>query len=269
MAHRCTGGDPQPRRLSVTGTWVVDLDGVVWLADRPIPGSVEAVARARAAGVRLLFVTNNSSLTVEEYLDKLAGMSIPTVAADLVTSAQAAAGLLPAGSSAVLCAGAGVRQALGERGVEIRPAGPADTVVVGWHRDFDFDGLANACRAVWGGARLVATNADATYPTPDGLLPGAGSILAAVEKATGVKAEVAGKPEPPVVALLKERAQGPVALVVGDRLDTDGLLAQRLGVPFALVLSGVSKQEPGPGQPPAAHVEPDLAHLVAALVGSR
>ena len=248
-------------------TWVVDLDGVIWLADHPIPGSAEAVARARSAGIRLLFVTNNSSLTVDDYREKLGRFSIPTPAADIVTSAQAAASLLEPGSSAVLCAGDGVRHALAEREVEIRVAGPADTVVVGWHRDFDFAGLTTACRAVWGGARLVATNGDATYPTPDGLLPGAGSILAAVEKATAVKAEVAGKPEAPVVELLKERAGGPVALVVGDRLDTDGLLAQRLGVPFGLVLSGISKQKPGQGQPPAAHVEPDLTGLVAAVVG--
>lgn len=243
--------------------WVLDLDGVVWLADRPIPGSVEAVNQARAAGVRILFVTNNSSLRVGEYLQKLEGMGLPTDPRDLVTSAQAAATLLPAGSTALACAGGGVVEALEETGVSVRAEAPVDSVVVGWHRDFDFDGLNLAAQAVWGGARLVATNADATYPTPEGLLPGAGSILAAVETATGTKAEVAGKPHQPVVDLLRHRA-GTIDLVVGDRLDTDGLLARRVGVDFGLVLTGVTRQAPPPGADAPQVVARDLAGIVAA-----
>ena len=243
--------------------WVLDLDGVVWLADRPIPGSVEAVNQARSSGVRIVFVTNNSSLRVGEYLQKLEGMGLPTEPQDLVTSAQAAATLLQAGSTALACAGGGVVEALEEVGVAVRPEAPVDSVVVGWHRDFDFDGLNRAAQAVWGGARLVATNADATYPTPDGLLPGAGSILAAVEKATGTQAEVAGKPHQPVVDLLRQRA-GAIDLVVGDRLDTDGLLARRLGVDFGLVLTGVTREAPPPGPDAPAEVQRDLAGIVAA-----
>ena len=251
--------------MSVSGEcWVLDLDGVVWLADHPIPGSPEAVERARRAGVRILFVTNNSSMTVVDYLAKLAGMGVPTEAEDLVTSAQAAATLIEPGSTALSCAGAGVAEALAERGVEVRGEGPVDTVVVGWHRDFDFAGLNRACQAVWGGARLVATNADATYPTPDGLLPGAGSILASVEFATGTKATVAGKPHQPVVDLLRARA-GAISLVVGDRLDTDGLLAKRLGVTFGLVLTGVTEHAPAPD--PMMSVAADLEEIVAARQG--
>ena len=111
--------------------WVVDLDGVIWLADRPIPKGDEAVARARARGVRLLFVTNNSSLTVGEYVVKLRGMGIDVPPEDIVTSAQAAAGLLEPGSSAVVCAGGGVTEALERRGVETRGEGPADALVMG------------------------------------------------------------------------------------------------------------------------------------------
>ena len=243
--------------------WVLDLDGVVWLADRPIPGSVDAVNRARASGVRVIFVTNNSSLRVGEYLQKLAGMGLSTEPQDLVTSAQAAATLVAGGSTALACAGGGVVEALEEAGVALRDQGPVDSVVVGWHRDFDFDGLSRAAQAVWGGARLIATNADATYPTPDGLLPGAGSILASVETATGAKAEVAGKPHQPIVNLLRQRA-GTVDLVVGDRLDTDGLLARRLQVDFGLVLSGVTRQAPPPGDDAPKVVAEDLAGIVAA-----
>lgn len=247
--------------------WVVDLDGVIWLADRPIPHGDDAVARARAGGVRLLFVTNNSSLTVGQYVEKLEGMGIDVPPDDIVTSAQAAAGLLEPGTSAVICAGDGVTEALGERGVEVRAEGPADALVIGWHRDFDFARLTVACRAVWGGASFLATNRDATYPTPDGLLPGAGSLVAAVAFATGAEPTVAGKPNQPVAELLLARAGGRVDLVVGDRLDTDGLLARRLGVPFGLVLSGVTREHSKEGQVAPAHVAADFAGLVQAVAG--
>ena len=261
-----------PRIAAPSAVWVVDLDGVVWLADQPIPGGPEAVARARARGVRMLFVTNNSSMTIDQYVAKLAGMSIDVPPADLVTSAQAAASLLTPGSSAVVSAGPGVSEALGARGVEVRDDGAADALVVGWHRDFDFADLTRACRAVWSGARFLATNNDATYPTPDGLLPGAGALVAAVARATGSEPTVAGKPHQPVADLLLERAGGRVDRVIGDRLDTDGLLAQLLGVPFGLVLSGVTRDRPrpgeaGPDQVAADHVAPDLLRLVAALEG--
>ena len=249
----------------VRSVWVVDLDGVIWLSDQVIPGSPEAVAAARAAGVRLLFVTNNSSMTVGQYADKLAGMGIETPEDDIVTSAQAAASLLTPGTSALVCAGDGVREALARQGVTARDEGPADAVVVGWHRDFDFSRLTAACRAVWGGARLVATNRDATYPTPDGLLPGAGAIVASVSVATATEPEVAGKPHPPIVAALTARAGQAVDLVVGDRLDTDGQLARRMGVPFGLVLSGVTRSHPQEGDVRPAHVAPDLRALVAAI----
>ncbi|MBO0893606.1 MAG: HAD-IIA family hydrolase, partial [Acidimicrobiales bacterium] len=197
-------------------SWVLDLDGVVWLSDQPLPGAADAVSRLRSAGKRVIFLTNNSALTVAEYLKKLDGVGIPAEAADLVTSAQAAAGLLEAGERALVCAGEGVIEALDERGVELVDRSPADVVVVGFHRDFDFARLATATTAVLGGARLIGTNDDATYPTPDGPLPGAGSLLAAVAYASGATPTVAGKPYQPVADLLHRRVGGPVELMVGD-----------------------------------------------------
>ncbi|HZT65983.1 MAG TPA: HAD-IIA family hydrolase [Acidimicrobiales bacterium] len=244
--------------------WVVDLDGVIWLADQPIPGSAEAVAALRQRGVRLVFVTNNSSLRVADYVAKLAGMGVDAAPEDVLTSAQAAASLLEPGTSAVVCGGPGVTEALEERGVEPRRDGPADAVVVGWHRDFDFARLTAAATAARAGARLIGTNQDATYPTPDGLLPGAGSILAAVEVAAGVEATVAGKPHPPIIELLRQRA-GPIELVVGDRLDTDGALARALDAPFGLVLSGVTRQAPEGSDQRPAHVAVDLRALAAQI----
>jgi 4-nitrophenyl phosphatase len=235
-----------------TGTWVIDLDGVIWLAQEPIAGSAEAVARLRAAGIGVLFATNNALPTLSDLVDQLARVGIAAQHGDILTSAQAAASMLAAGSRAVVCAGGGVVEALAEQGVAIVPEGPSDAVVVGLTRDFDFDMLATAVTAVRGGARLIGTNEDATYPTPGRLLPGAGALLAAVATAAGVSPEVAGKPHEPIVALLGTRAPD-ASLVVGDRPSTDGLLARRLGVGFALVRSGVT----GPRDTPTA-VEPDI-----------
>ena len=247
------------------GTWVLDLDGVVWLSGEAIPGSAGAVEALRQRGSRVLFATNNASPTVGELVDRLAHAGIEADPSDVVSSPQAATGLLDPGSSVLLLGGAGAAEALEHAGMTIVAEGPADAVVVGWTRDFDFDRLAAASGAVRAGARLVGTNEDATFPTPDGLLPGAGSLLAAVATASGTRPVVAGKPHQPMAELIRRRA-GDVAAVVGDRPSTDGLLAQRLGVPFGLVLSGVtpSVDDIGPDDPEAAAVAADLGHLVAA-----
>lgn len=241
--------------------WLLDLDGVVWLADVPIAGGADAIAALRARGERVVFLTNNSSATVGEYLAKLGGMGIPTTPDDLITSAQAAASLLEPGMTAVVCAGPGVDEALTERGVHTIRAGRADAVVVGWHRDFDYARLTAAFASVEAGARLIGTNDDATYPMPEGLVPGGGAILAAVAYATGVTPVVAGKPNEPVARLVGDRVPD-ASIMVGDRPSTDGLLARRIGVPFALVLSGVTKPGEEPADPPADRVAPDLKSLV-------
>lgn len=247
-------------------TWLLDLDGVVWLADDPIPGSAGAVAELRSRGQRVVFLTNNSSATVAEYLAKLARVGVETDARDLITSAQAAASLVERGETALVCAGPGVDEALAARGVRTVRDGKADAVVVGWHRDFDFGRLTAAFDAVAGGARLIGTNDDATYPTPSGPLPGGGSILAAVAYASGVEPVVAGKPFAPIVDLLHARVTD-AEIMVGDRPTTDGLLAARIGVPFGLVLSGVTGADNVPSEPPVAHVAADLAALVAQVYG--
>jgi len=161
--------------------------------------------------------------------------------------------------------------------------GTADAVVVGWHTDFDYERLTAAFRAVHAGARLIGTNDDATYPTPDGLLPGGGSILAAVATAAGVAPEIAGKPHAPMAALVRarlalDRAQSDGTqldgtqldgtarcILVGDRVSTDGLMAARLDVPFALVLTGVTTAADLPVTPAPAFVADDLSTLVRQL----
>jgi 4-nitrophenyl phosphatase len=250
-----------------TGTWVIDLDGVIWLAQQPIPGSADAVARLRDAGLRVLFATNNALPTLAELVDQLATVGVPAAPEDLVTSAQAAASLLEEGSTAVVCASGGVTEALADRGVTVVGEGPADAVVVGLTRDFTYDMLATAVTAVRGGARLVGTNDDATYPAPGRLLPGAGALLAAVVTAAQVTPVVAGKPHEPIVALLGKRAPD-ASMVVGDRPSTDGLLARRLGVPFALVRSGVTAKQDTVTEVEPAIDAPDIAAVVDRYLAS-
>jgi HAD superfamily hydrolase (TIGR01450 family) len=249
------------------GTWVIDLDGVIWLARQPIPGSADAIARLRAAGIGVLFATNNALPTLAELVDQLAAVGIAATPEDLVTSAQAAASLLDENSTAVVCASGGVTEALAARGVIVVAEGPADAVVVGLTRDFTYDMLATAVTAVRDGARLVGTNDDATYPTPGRLLPGAGALLAAVATAAQRTPEVAGKPHQPVATLIRRRAPD-VSLVVGDRPSTDGLLARRLEVPFALVRSGVTGPRDTVADIGPAIDAPDIAAVVDRHLGA-
>lgn len=244
-----------------TGAWVIDLDGVVWLAGEPIPGSGEAVRRLRAAGRPVLFASNNSSPTVDELKGRLERAGIDAAADELVTSAQAAASIVDPGSTVLAVGDDGLVEALRARGVTVVPEGPADVVVVGWTRRFDFDLLETANRAIRGGARLVGTNEDPTHPTPDGLLPGSGALLAAVATASGTAPEVAGKPHRPLARLVAERV-GKVAVVVGDRPATDGVFARHLEVPFALVLTGVTGRGGPPPDPAPDLVADDLLGLV-------
>ena len=241
--------------------WVLDLDGVIWLSDQPIPGAAEAVARLRAAGERVLFVTNNSSAPVGVQEAKLAGFGIPA-AGDVVTSAMAGARLVSAGERVLVCGGPGIVEAVAARGAEPVRDGDADVVMVGFHRDFDYERLRVAATAVRRGARLVATNDDATYPTPEGPIPGGGAIVAAVAYASGVEPVVAGKPHEAMAELVRSVA-GPAGTVVGDRPDTDGRFARTLGWRFALVLTGVTAAGDLPVTPEPDVVAASLAALVA------
>jgi HAD superfamily hydrolase (TIGR01450 family) len=250
-----------------------DLDGVVWRGDAPIPGSAEAVAAIRGAGLRVVFLTNNANGRVDENVARLVANGVPAEAGDVLSSAQSAAALLarttPAPGRVLACAGPGVVEALEAHGFEAVDDGPADAVVVGWHRTFDFERLRRAADVVRAGARFVATNLDPTYPAAHGLLPGAGALVAAVQTASGRRPEVAGKPEPAMAALVREHF-GAVAVMVGDRPSTDGAFAAQLGCPFALVLSGVvgmPGEEPVP-DPPPPFVAPDLGALAPLLIKS-
>ncbi|MCB1005287.1 MAG: HAD-IIA family hydrolase [Acidimicrobiales bacterium] len=246
--------------------WVLDLDGVVWLDDQPLPGAAAAVGRLRSAGERVVFVTNNSSVRLADQEAKLARFGIPA-AGDVVTSAVVAAGLVEAGERVFVCAGPGVEEAVRARGAEPVRDGDADAVLVGFHRDFDYDELDRASRAVRRGARLVGTNDDATYPTPAGLLPGGGAILAAVATASGTAPVVAGKPYPPMAEHVRALVGGH-GVAVGDRPDTDGRFARALGFEWLLVLSGVTGRDDLPVDPAPDRIAEDLAAAVDAALSA-
>ena len=249
---------------------ICDLDGVIWLSLHAIAGSADSIARLRASGHRVLFVTNNSSLMREDVEAALQKVGVPAVG-DVLTSAMAAARLVEAGERAVVVGGPGILQALGGRGVEIVADGPADAVLVGFTRDFDYDALRRANAAVRGGARLIGTNDDATYPTPDGPIPGGGALLAAVVTASGQRPVVAGKPYQPMADLVRAHLEGGPGggleggVMIGDRQETDGDFAGRLGVRFGLVRSGVTPSG-AVVDPPPAFDAPDLAALVDLLL---
>lgn len=248
-----------------------DLDGVVWLAHQPIPGAVEAIAKLRKAGHRVLFVTNNSADTIEAQEGALAAIGVPAEG-DVLTSALAAARLVQPRERVLVCGGDGIRQAVRQQGAIVVEDDSTDThadvVMVGFHRSFNFAGLTRAARAVWRGARLIGTNDDATYPTPHGPIPGGGAILAAVATAAGVTPAVAGKPHQPMADLVSAEIGDEAtstAVMVGDRQSTDGRFAQQLGCAYAHVHCGVtpsdSKLDPTPDL-----VADDLAAVATQLL---
>jgi 4-nitrophenyl phosphatase len=253
------------------GNIVCDLDGVVYLGESPIRGAGGALHALEAAGYRLLFATNNSSRTVGEVVAKISRTSGYTPEPDqIIGSAEAAAALLvPSRPRVWVLGGAGITEALGRYDIEITP-NPLDAgaVVMGLRMDMTYGDLTDATRAVRNGARFVATNSDPTFPTPEGLVPGAGALVAAVEMASGVRAEVAGKPHEPIRRLISERLGPGSVWVVGDRAETDLALAHAAGWTPVLVLGGVTaRAEDVPEEMAPELVVDSLADLATIVVG--
>jgi len=246
MALTVDTGDEAARRFEQIRFVLCDLDGVVWLRHTAIPGAPQAIERLREAGRRVLFVTNNSMSTIEQQERALAAIGVPAIG-DVVTSAQAAAAMVTPGDRVVVCGGEGVVEAVEARRAVALREGEADAVIVGLHHDFDYWRMQAANAAIRAGARFIATNDDATFPTPDGPIPGAGSLVAAVATASGTLPVVAGKPYEPIAELVRQRCGEAFsersAVMVGDRWSTDGLFAETIGCQFAMVRSGVT--EPG------------------------
>jgi HAD superfamily hydrolase (TIGR01450 family) len=227
-------------------TLLLDLDGVVYLGRQAIPGAGEALQEARARGARLAYVTNNASRTPSAIAAHLRALGAPATAADVVTSAQAAARLVAEraapGANVLVVGGSGLRLAVRDRG--LRPVSTAAespvAVVQGFTYELSYGLIAEGALAVRQGALFVASNSDSTLPSPRGELPGNGALVRVIATATGVEPIYAGKPDPPLhrESMLRTNARRP--LVVGDRLDTDIEGATNAGVESLLVLTGVA-----------------------------
>jgi len=225
---------------------LLDLDGVVYIGGEPIPGAPQALHKAKQAGMRLAYVTNNASRTPAAVAVLLTAMDVPARPADVVTSAQAAARLLadklPSKAKVLVIGSTALRLAVRERGLTPVSTAAEDpkAVVQGYGPGIGYGQLAEGGLAVRNGALFVGTNADSTLPGPRGIQPGNGSLLQVIAYATGTRPIVAGKPEPPLhrESVIRTGAKNP--LVVGDRLDTDIEAAYRAGADSLLVLTGVS-----------------------------
>ena len=241
-------------------TWALDLDGVVWLGDKVIQGVGESITSLREKGEQVFFVTNNSGRTVFEVEEKLNSFNIEP-AGGVITSAMAMATLLSPDETVLTLCGKGAVEEMEKVGAKPVKEGKAYSVVVGFHEDFDYWKLTAALQAIDAGARLIATNDDLTYPSHDGIRPGAGSILASLVAATEAVPEIAGKPYQPMCDLLNELSGGS-GIMVGDRPDTDGRFAKNLGWDFGLVLSGVTKVSDLPVDPPHDFLANNLPDMV-------
>lgn len=247
-------------------TVLCDLDGVVYRGGALIAGSDLALRRLDDSGANVFFVTNNSTRHPRDVVAKVYRLTGVRFEADRVfTSPQAGVAMLEPDDGPCLVVGEeGIVAALEETGFEITsdPA-KAGCVMVGLDRSTDYDRIARAAEAVRRGARFIATNDDPTFPTADGLLPGAGAMVAAIAAASGRLPEVAGKPNMPMRRLIRSRGVGD-AWVIGDRVDTDIAMAvEEEGWRSILVLSGVTTRP----SPEADRVVADLREAVDLVLG--
>lgn len=249
---------------------LVDLDGVVWIGREPVPGSTEALAALQAAGVELVFVTNNPTKPPESYAERLRGMGIEVGPERIVTAGMTTArlaGEAANGGGAFVIGYEPLKEMVAAAGAEPlsgEAAHAATVVVVSGHRGFDFEELLTAKRALDAGAALVATSHDPTMPMPGGEWPGTGAVLAAVETATGKTATIGGKPERHLFDLARAQLGGAKRVaMIGDRVSSDIAGGRAAGLGTILVLSGTtSEAEAAEADPTPDHVVADLAALL-------
>jgi 4-nitrophenyl phosphatase len=244
--------------------YLLDLDGTVYRGSEIIPEAVAFIGYLREKGIPFLYVTNNSSAPPEQVADRLTSMGLPTGADEVYTSSMATASYLAEreaeGTPVFVIGEEGIRLELERRGFVLTENQPR-YVVVGIDRLFTYEKLAAATRAIRGGARLIATNRDAALPSERGLLPGSGSLVAAVSVASGATPVVIGKPEPIIVRYALERlgVSAEDTLIVGDNLYTDIEAGANSGIDSLLVLTGYSTAEEARCHPVApTHIAADL-----------
>lgn len=229
---------------------IVDMDGVLWRGGQILPGAADLFRWLRSSGTPVTLVTNNATASPAAVQSKLRQWDIEVETVEVLTSALATAAhmreVLPQGASVLVIGEHGLREAVSGAGFEITSAADgSQAVAVGMDHDLTWDKLAEATLALRAGARFFGTNPDPTFPTERGQVPGNGAILAALRASSEVEPTVIGKPEPPLFQQALERMQvsGGEALMLGDRLSTDILGAQRAGIRTGLLLTGVTSAE--------------------------
>jgi HAD superfamily hydrolase (TIGR01450 family) len=250
--------------------FILDLDGCVWVGDEPTPRAVEAIESLREAGKDVVYATNDPRSATEDYVARLWKIGVRASMRDVVTAGGALQHLLAetrTGRTAFVVGTDALRKHVTEAGLRVLNgtdlASRAEVVVVGGTEQLSYNDLRYAALAVRRGADFLATARDPTYPQSDGLWPGTGAILAAVEVASEQRAQTVGKPEPQLMLTALDRLGEGRTLVVGDRVDTDLAAAAAAGLDSALVLTGGARREDTEGLDPAPVA---VAETLAALL---
>lgn len=231
--------------LSETRGYILDMDGVLYRGDTLIPGVKEFLASLVAADIPYTMATNNSTNSQLDYVMKLERLGVSVPEESIFTSAVATATYLrskyPDGTRIYVVGMKALRHAIFGDGYFFPAEADADVVVSGADFELVYGSLRTACLAIRAGADYVATNADTTFPTEAGLIPGSGAIVAALVAATGIEPTIVGKPSPVMVesCLMAMGIDAKQAVMLGDRLDTDILAGQRAGARTVMVLTGV------------------------------
>ena len=254
---------------------LVDLDGVVWIGREPVPGSATALKALIESGKQVVFVTNNPGRPASTYAERLRAAGVPADEGQIVTAGMVTAALAAErageGARTFVIGAPACKETAAAAGLELldgEAAREARAVLVSGHRDFDYAELAAAKRALDAGAALFATSRDPTLPMPGGELPGTGAVLAAVETASGRRAEIGGKPERHLFEMALAAIPGAERVaMVGDRLSSDIAGGHAAGLATVLVLSGTTgdgsgSEELAEADPEPDFVLPDLAALV-------
>lgn len=243
-----TTSEKMPPNLARLRTLLIDLDGVVYRGNTPIPGAEDFFDFLRAQGYDFGVLTNNATATAAQVARRLAKMGIDVSESAIFTSGDAVARYLkkrePKGARVYIVGEAGLLEPVLQAGFELDETSP-DYVLVGLDRKFDYEKMAKACLAIRRGAELVASNPDTTFPSERGLLPGAGALLASIVACTEARPTIVGKPNKEMLLLAMERlgATREQTAIIGDRVDTDVQAGRRAGIATILVLTGVTSQE--------------------------
>ena len=231
--------------LATVTQLIIDMDGVLYLGDQPMPCLREFFAFLRQRPIKFILATNNSTRTPQEYVNKLARMGVIVYPEEILVSGQATARFLAreylCGTRVHVFGMPSLKQAMTEAGFVLADE-DVQLVVASMDREVTYEKLKRATLLIRSGARFIATNLDPTNPTEEGLLPGTGTMIVALETASGTKAKAIGKPEPTMYQLAMEQmsASPETTAAIGDRVDTDILGGKRAGLTTICVLSGSS-----------------------------